>query len=512
LTLLEEELTDVQIKISPRIVDTLSTTQFVDQYALIREFISNAYDADATRFDIWLHKDGSITMEGYGDGMSPKESKLFWEIGSIHKAGTLSPKFKRVRAGKYGFGKLSYRNAFCVLQIHNHKGSFDVCYEVNEELFSSWRTIEQVIRPIRIPCKPMSHDGVEITLMGPRKGIEFDEEKLKMELQSTQIDQPNFEVYLNGKKIPPMKYSGIEIPVDLTVEGVIDKEYRAEDGRIRGLIYILRKAPKKPRERGVLISVGGQGIIRTFFGFDRDAHWSPRVVRVVGKLEVPWLHTSGGKTGFIEDYQYNKFLEAMRKFMRKEVLFKIEQEEMAKQDKKTSKVLSDVCKALEKTLPSFPQLKSPLSAKIKDETGRIDESDIHPETKDVEKASQKEKETKEKDKVRIIGKRDLDEVKIKLRKRFRLHGFGYLIETKYEPLSSLQSWHASDKDLTTIFLNEAHPMFALERKKEILLFRYMARLIAQEITLIKRLLNSKLAYEMQNKLLNAVIKAHMGTD
>ena len=512
MTLLKEEQIAPQIKISPRIVDTLSTTQFVDQYALIREFVSNAYDADATRFDIWLHKDGTIRMEGYGDGMSPNEFKLFWEIGSIHKAGTRSLKFKRIRAGKYGFGKLSYRSAFCILQIHNHKGGFDVCYEVNEELFSSWRTMEQVIRPIRIPCKPMNHDGVKITLMGPRKGIEFDEEKLKLELQSTQIDQPNFEVYLNGKNVPPMKYTGIEIPVDLTIEGVIDKGYRAEDGRISGLIYILRKPPKKSKERGVLISVGGQGIIRTFFGFDRDAHWSSRVVRVVGKLEVPWLHTSGGKTGFIEDYQFSKFLEAMRRFMRKEVLFKIEQEERAKQDKKTSKVLSDVCKALEKTLPRFPQLQSPMSAKIKDETGRIDDPDIYLKTQDVEKTSQKEKEREEKDRVRVMGKRDVDEVKRRVRKRFKLRGFGYLIETKYEPLNPLQSWHTFDKNLTTIFLNEAHRMFELERKKDILLFRYMARLISQEITLIKGLLSSKMAYEMQNKLLNAVVGAYSSTD
>jgi len=511
LTLIEEEL-DVRLKISPRIVDTLSTTQFIDQYALVREFVSNAYDADATRFDIWLHKDGTITMEGYGDGMYPNEFKLFWEVGSIHKAGTRSPIFKRVRAGKYGFGKLSYRNAFSILQIHNHKGDFDVCYEVNEELFSGWKTIEQVIRPIRIPCKPMDHDGVKITLMGPRKGIEFDEEKLKMELQSTQIDQPNFEIYLNGKKVSPMKYTGIEIPVDLTVEGVIDKGYRVEDGRISGLIYILRKPPEEPKERGVLISIGGQGVTRTFFGFDRDAHWSSRVVRVVGKLEVPWLHTSGGKASFIEDYQYSKFLEAMRRFMRKEVLFKIEQEEMAKQDKRTSKVLSDVCKALEKALPHFPQLKSPFSAKIKDEAGQIDEPDIHPQTKNVEKTpSRKEKETEEEDKVRIMGKRDVDETKRRLRKRFKLHGFGYLIETKYEPLRP-QSWHTSDKDVTTIFLNEAHHIFDLERKKDILLFRYMARLIAQEITLIRGLLNSKMAYEMQNKLLNAVIDAHTSTN
>ena len=512
MTLLEEEQIAPQLKISPRIIDTLSTTQFVDQYALVREFVSNAYDADATRFDIWLHKDGTIAMEGHGDGMSPSEFRLFWEFGSIHKAGTRSPKFKRIRAGKYGFGKLSYRSAFCILEIHNHKGAFDVCYEVNEELFSSWKTIEQEIRPIRTPCKPLNHDGVKITLMGPRKGIEFDEEKLKMELQSTQIDQPNFEVHLNGKKVPPMKYMGFEIPVDLTVEGVIDKGYRAEDGRISGLVYILRKPPKKPKERGVLISVGGQGITRTSFGFDRDAHWSSRVVRVVGKLEVPWLHTSGGKAGFIEDYQFGKFLEAMRRFMRKEVLFRIEQEERAKQDKKTSKVLSDVCSALQKTLPSFPQLQSPFSAKIKDKTGRIDESDIHPETQNLEKTSQKEKEPEKKDRVRVMGKRDVDEVKRRLRKRFRLRGFGYLIETEYEPLNPLQSWHTFDKNLTTIFLNEAHAMFVLERRKDILLFRYMARLIAQEITLIKGLLSSKMAYEIQNKLLNAVVQAHSGSD
>lgn len=346
-------------------------------------------------------------------------------------------------------------------------------------------------------------------MLGRRKGIEFDEQRLRNELQATQIDQPNFEVYLNGKKVPPVKYAGIEIRVDLTVEGVIDKGYKAEDGKIIGAIYILRKPPKRQEERGVLVTVGGQGIKRTFFGFDRDAHWSSRVVRVVGKLEVPWLHTSGGKTSFIEDYQYVKFLEKMRPFMRREVLFKIEEEERAKQDKKTSKVLSEVCKALERVLPRFPQLKSTLSTKVEDETGETG----GPEKAKIEKAPRvREKEGKEEDKTRILGRRDIDETKKRLRKRFKLHGYGYLIETKYEPLNLRQSWHTFENGTTTIYLNEAHRMFTIERKKDILLFRYMARLIAQEITLIKGLLNSEIAFEMQNKLLNAVISANIETD
>jgi len=506
-----EKQIDVRLGISPRIVDTLSTTQFVDQYSLIREFVSNAYDADATKVHINLYEDGSINIEGFGDGMSPEEFELFFQVGSIHKAGTRSPKFKRLRAGKYGFGKLSYRNAFCIMQIHNHKGEFDVCYEITEELFSNWKTIDQRPRPTRIIRKPLDHDGVKITLLGRRKGIEFDEQRLRNELQATQIDQPNFEVYFNGKKVPPVKYAGIEIRVDLTVEGVIDRGYKAEDGKITGAIYILSKPPKRQEERGVLITVGGQGISRTFFGFDRDAHWSSRVVRVVGKVEAPWLHTSGGKISFIEDYQYVKFLEKMRPFMRREVLSKIEEEERAKQDKKTSKVLSEVCKVLERVLPRFPQLKSTLSTKVEDETGETDS----PEKAKIEKAPRvREKEVKEKeeDKTRILGRGDIDETKKRLRKRFRLHGYGYLIETKYEPMDLRQSWYTSEKGITTIYLNEAHPTFTIERKKDILLFRYMARLIAQEITLIKGLLNSEIAFEMQNKVLNAVISENIETD
>jgi len=502
---------EVHFTISPRIVDTLSTTQFIDQYALIREFVSNAYDADAAKVEITLHNDGTIVIEGFGDGMTPEEYRQFWEVGSIHKAGTLSPKFKRVRAGKYGFGKLSYRRSFCIFQIHNHKGDFDICHEVDEELFSSWKSIEERPKPKKIECTPLNHDGVKITLLGPRKETSIEEQILKTELQQkTQIDQPNFEVYLNGKKVPPIKYIGLEIPVDLTVEGVIDRGTFVENGKIAGSIHILKSPPKAVGERGILISVGGQGITRTFLGFDKDAHWSTRVVRIVGKLEVPWLHTSGGKTGFIEDYQYRRFFGIMRQFLRENVLATIEQEEKAKLDEKTSRVLSKLCKTLKSTLPNFPQLKSEATEEIRSRSGEVNPSvDERAKTERQESRNNKQPEEEEKEKIRIRGRRDIDETKKKLRRKFRLHEYGYDIETTYNPGDSRQSWYDYDKGIMVIKINEAHPMFSFERSKEDILFRYMARLVAQEITLIKQILHSEKAFDTQNKLLNAVVDSYI---
>src|SRR5579872_1943287 len=72
----------------------------------VREYVANAWDADADRLDITI-QDESLRIEDWGTGIS--NFKLFWGVADQHKSAIeLTPKFKRKPIGRKGLGKLSF--------------------------------------------------------------------------------------------------------------------------------------------------------------------------------------------------------------------------------------------------------------------------------------------------------------------------------------------------------------------------------------------------------------------
>src|SRR3990167_6473836 len=74
---------------------------------LIRELVSNAYDADATEVAIEITPERIIVIDN-GSGMSENELRRYFTIGSRNKRfETRSPRFGRERIGEFGIGKFS---------------------------------------------------------------------------------------------------------------------------------------------------------------------------------------------------------------------------------------------------------------------------------------------------------------------------------------------------------------------------------------------------------------------
>lgn len=79
-------------------------------YIALAELVKNSYDADSNTVDINFHpnEEDYIEINDKGQGMTEDEFEKYWmKIGSTHKSGEQSRKFKRRMTGSKGVGRLA---------------------------------------------------------------------------------------------------------------------------------------------------------------------------------------------------------------------------------------------------------------------------------------------------------------------------------------------------------------------------------------------------------------------
>lgn len=91
----------IALKVHPSFFKEFATKTWVSPADVIKELIENAFDEDATRVLITILNDNSISIEDNA-GMDESEIQKFLLLGSPHKKlDSISPKFKRIRTGRY---------------------------------------------------------------------------------------------------------------------------------------------------------------------------------------------------------------------------------------------------------------------------------------------------------------------------------------------------------------------------------------------------------------------------
>jgi hypothetical protein len=100
------------LKVHPSFFKEFATKTWISPAEVVKELIENAFDEDATKVLITLLKDGSISIEDDA-GMDQQGIEKFLLLGSPHKRiESISPKYHRVRTGRYGTGRLSFLTSF----------------------------------------------------------------------------------------------------------------------------------------------------------------------------------------------------------------------------------------------------------------------------------------------------------------------------------------------------------------------------------------------------------------
>jgi hypothetical protein len=270
-------------------------------------------------------------------------------------------------------------------------------------------------------------------------------------------------------------------------------------GPVTGEIVILPETAALTKDLGVEVKVKQVTVRRELFGMET---WGRVMARVAGEVNADFLPVTSDRTGFLKDSEeYRAFLEVMEKVMADVKTF-LQKLTARKEGKRVSRALKDALQRIYRSLSMNPDLSpfGPLpvgeasksggdAASIsREREGSAQEVKPAGEAGEPEKAA--EKKRKKKPKVRRLTPNAI----IK-KMKFGETGVQCVVDSFGEEGPEAFS------EETTIYINRDHPLYKRESGKVETHTLNLARLITQEIALMKDPRNPRQAFERQSKLL-----------
>jgi hypothetical protein len=529
----------IALKVHPSFFKEFATKTWVSPADVIKELIENAFDEDATRVLITILNDNSISIEDNA-GMDESEIQKFLLLGSPHKKlDSISPKFKRIRTGRYGTGRLSFLTSFEKMKIRTRKGNYHKSFLIDTGSLDALFTGKSNLREIRE--SRLSRDGTEIMVSDAKSLV--DELRLIKEIRKLAVlRHPLFEVYIkksgkfkewnftNSELIRVPDIQGHKIPLNL------------DKGNIVGEITVARR-PLTEDERGIAVMVGGHIVMRTLFGYDT------KIPRVTGFVRCDSLTSRfADKSAIIEDKEFERFSSEMKKFiidtvipsltLYEDVLVTREESKIYKQiDKVLGQAVIETLEPLEeiegyeivetKKVVSRPSKKT---SAIPAEDNLFDKS-VDEEYKDFTKKENKRSSDTlgEKGGIQQTGgiedntlpnyldsNQNIDNynyenvtvtTQIKkplIKKTFALKKIGYKIIPYEDETDSRYSFINEN----VVFVNKANPTYKAESSRgDEFLLRHIMNIVAQAVA-ESRHPEGKEALELQNRLVSEAIRIH----
>jgi hypothetical protein len=478
----------ITVTIDKSHIITIGERLYTESIEFVREIVNNAYDADATLVEIIIGED-IIEIRDNGSGMDRDGLKQYFNIGSQQKLHLpKSPIYGRDRIGQFGIGKFATLSAAKRFEVITKNGNF-----VGRVIFDKeeWEKAENVWQlPFEIlPPDFRKTDGTTVMLAGLNK--KFDPKDIEAKIiEGTPLKAPHFRVRLNGHTITPRSLSGHRIPF---LEGT-------SFGPITGEIIILPETASSIKELGIEIKVKQVTIRREFFGMET---WGKAMARIAGEVNADFLPITSDRTGFIKDSpEYAAFQTVMEGIINN-VKITLQKLSGKKEGRKVSRALKEALQKIYKALAANPDL-SPFGAfPVGDETKGIGSAattakpeGVKEETVQTEQAAQpiKSEESKKKRKKKPKVKQLTPNAVIK-RMKFGDIGVSICVDSFGEEGAEVFS------EETTIYINRDHPLYKRESTKIDTHVLNLARLITQEISLMKDPKNPRQAFERQSKLL-----------
>ena len=147
------------LKVHPSFFKEFATKTWVSPAEVVKELVENAFDEDATKVLITILNGDSVCIEDDA-GMDQEGVQKFLLLGSPHKRiDTISPKFKRVRTGRYGTGRLSFLTSFEKMKIRTRQGTFDKSLLIDSNSLDKLFTGNSELRELRE--SPLKRNGTE---------------------------------------------------------------------------------------------------------------------------------------------------------------------------------------------------------------------------------------------------------------------------------------------------------------------------------------------------------------
>ena len=529
----------IALKVHPSFFKEFATKTWISPADVIKELIENAFDEDATRVLITIFNDNSISIEDNA-GMDEIEIQKFLLLGSPHKKlDSISPKFKRIRTGRYGTGRLSFLTSFEKMKIRTRKGNYHKSFLIDTGSLDALFTGKSNLREIRE--SRLSRDGTEIMVSDAKSLV--DELRLIKEIRKLAVlRHPLFEVYIkksgkfkewnftNSELIRVPDIQGHKIPLNL------------DKGNIVGEITVARR-PLTEDERGIAVMVGGHIVMRTLFGYDT------KIPRVTGFVRCDSLTSRfADKSAIIEDKEFERFSSEMKKFVIDTVIPSLTLYEDVLVTREESKIYKQIDKVLGQavieTLEPFEEIEgyeivetkkvvsrpSKKTSAIPAEDNLFDKS-VDEEYKDfTKKENKRSRDTLgEKGGIQQTGgiedntlpnyldsNQNIDNynyenvtvtTQIKkplIKKTFALKKIGYKIIPYEDETDSRYSFINEN----VVFVNKANPTYKAESSRgDEFLLRHIMNIVAQAVA-ESRHPEGKEALELQNRLVSEAIRIH----
>jgi hypothetical protein len=468
---------------------TIGERLYTESIEFIREIVNNAYDADATLVEITVSED-SIEIKDNGAGMDREGLKQYFSIGSQLKLHTTkSPVYHRDRIGQFGIGKFASLSACERFEVLTKKGDF-----VGRVVFDK-KEWEQPGNIWSLPLEIMSSDfrktdGTTVLLTGLNRRYEIVDIEARI-IEGTPLKAPDFRVRLNSHTITPRSLAGHKIPF----------LHGTEFGPVHGEIIILPQSISSTDNLGIEIKVKQVTVRRELFGMET---WGKIMARVRGEVNADFLPITSDRTGFIKDSPEYKALQTVMEKIFEEIKTILHRLTAKKEGRIVSRALNEALHRIYKALSRNPEL-SPFGAFpiAEDISKGIGGAGLLSEKKadypdqvvgnEAQQGKQVEKIQKKRKK-RPKVKRLTPNAVIK-KMKFGEAGVSCIVDSFGEEGPEVFT------EETTIYINRDHPLYKRESSKVDTHVLNLARLITQEIALMKDSKNPRHAFERQSKLL-----------
>lgn len=477
----EKVVSSIPITFDKSHLITIGEKLYTESIELIRELVNNAYDADATEVNVNI-SDDKIVVEDNGSGMDEKGLRQYFSIGSTEKKKhNRSPVFNRIRIGEFGIGKFASLAACSHFEITTRKSDFCATVVFDKQ---EWRQNETEWHlPIIYEDKnAMNHNGTQVVLSQLSKKFDTADVERRI-LEGVPIKADNFNVHLNGKKISARFIAGQRIPI---FEGT-------EYGPVSGELIIVSNSNLILGGPGIEVKVKGVTIKKDLFGMDR--HY-PQLNLLSGEVYADFLPITSDRTNFILDSpEYQSFKKIMIQVLER-VLHDIKYWQGQKEKKKVKRIITSAIEKVLHALEKNPELAALIGLPVGGNNAQPEPKGINPENKS---RSPKKTPAQKRMIAKVLGPSAVIS-RLKMGQKgisCQLDHFGFDAPASYTEGS-------------VIYINLDHPLYARESKNRDRLIMHLARLLTQEITLLKNPKNARQAFDAQSKLLtDALIENHL---
>lgn len=479
-----------QIYTLPVVVDkshliTIGEQLYSESIELVRELVNNAYDADATRVSVSI-SDDAISVEDNGLGMDLEGLKQYFSIGSMLKKEKQKSKiYSRDFIGQFGIGKFASLSACDVFKVNTKKDDFCATVTFDKDMWQKKKKKWEI--PIEInPKNARRTNGTTVILEKLTKTFDPAEVKKRL-VEAIPLSAPNFNVFVNDEKLESPRLTGHRIPfMEGTKFGVID-----------GQIVILPVSSATTENLGIECKVRQVTIKREMFGMES---WGKDIARIKGEVHADFLKITSDRSGFIIDNEeYKSFIEAMTRVM-SEVKSVLGQLSNKRENIATGRAVKEALERIQKSLLAHPDLSPFGQAPLSDGAGAVGESAVvkkgqeETDIKTVDAQKQKIKQTRRRGKYK--PKANLLTPNAIVRK-IKMGNTGVICCLDHFGTEGPESFSENN----IIYINRDYPLYISESKKRDAHILNLARLITQEISLMKDSRNPRKAFEQQSILL-----------